>query len=36
MSLRRELSKLAALFRRAKPGDDLEAEIRAHLEMEER
>jgi predicted permease len=36
MSLRRTLSKLGALFRRRKPADDLEEEIRAHLEMEER
>jgi len=36
MSLRRGLSKLGALFRRSKPADDLEEEIRAHLEMEER
>ncbi len=36
MRLRRELSKLGALFRRRKPVDDLEEEIRAHLEMEER
>jgi putative ABC transport system permease protein len=35
MSLRREFSKLGALFRRRKPVDDLEEEIRAHLEMEE-
>ena len=35
MSLRRDLSKLAALFRRRKPADDLEEEIRAHLAMEE-
>ena len=35
MSLRRDLSKFAALFRRAKPVDDLEEEIRAHLAMEE-
>jgi putative ABC transport system permease protein len=36
MSLRRRFSKLGALFRRRKPVDDLEEEIRAHLEMEER
>jgi predicted permease len=36
MSLRRKLSKLGALIRRRKPVDDLEEEIRAHLEMEER
>ncbi len=36
MSLRRELTKLVALFRRRKPVDDLAEEIRAHLEMEER
>ncbi len=35
MSLRRKLSKLAALFRRQKPADDLAEEIRSHLEMEE-
>jgi predicted permease len=35
MSLRRDLSKLAALFRRRKPADDLAEEIRAHLAMEE-
>jgi predicted permease len=35
MSLRRDLSKLAALFRRRKPVDDLGEEIRAHLAMEE-
>jgi putative ABC transport system permease protein len=35
MSLRREVSKLGALFRSRKPVDDLEEEIRAHLEMEE-
>jgi predicted permease len=36
MSLRRGLSKLGALFRRRKPVDDLEEEIRSHLAMEER
>ncbi|MGC9994336.1 MAG: ABC transporter permease [Terriglobia bacterium] len=36
MNWRREPSKLGALFRRRKPVDDLEEEIRAHLEMEER
>jgi putative ABC transport system permease protein len=36
LRLRRELSKLAALFRLRKPVEDLEEEIRAHLEMEER
>ena len=36
MSLRRKLSKLVALFRRVRPVDDLEEEILAHLEMEER
>jgi putative ABC transport system permease protein len=36
MRLRRELSKLGALFRRRKRVDDLEEEIRAHLEIEER
>ena len=35
MSLRRELAKLCALFRRPRPVDDLEEEIRSHLEMEE-
>ena len=35
MSLRRGLSKLGALFRRRKPVDDLEEEIRSHLAMEE-
>ena len=35
MSLRRELAKLGALFRRSKPVDDLAEEIRLHLEMEE-
>ena len=35
MSLRRGLAKLDALFRRRKPVDDLEEEIRSHLEMEE-
>ena len=35
MSLRRELSKLGALFRRRKPVDDLAEEIRSHLRMEE-
>jgi predicted permease len=34
MRIRREFSKLRALFRRLKPADDLEEEIRAHLEME--
>ena len=36
MSLRRGFSKFGALFRRSKPADDLEEEIRVHLEMEER
>jgi hypothetical protein len=36
MSWRRHLTKLRAVFRRSKPVDDLEAEIRSHLEMEER
>ncbi len=36
MSWRRELSRLRALFRRPRPTDDLDAEIRSHLEMEER
>ncbi len=35
MSLRREVAKLGALFRRRKPVDDLAEEIRSHLEMEE-
>jgi putative ABC transport system permease protein len=35
MSWPRELAKLRALFRRRKPVDDLEEEIRSHLEMEE-
>jgi putative ABC transport system permease protein len=35
MSSRRELAKLGALFRRPRPVDDLEEEIRSHLEMEE-
>src|SRR5208282_4340602 len=35
MNWRRELAKLGALFRRRKPVDDLEEEIRSHLEMEE-
>jgi hypothetical protein len=35
MSWRRQLAKLGALFRRSKPVDDLEEEIRSHLEMEE-
>jgi predicted permease len=35
MSWRREVAKLGALFRRRKPVDDLEEEIRSHLEMEE-
>jgi len=35
MSLRRGFSKLATWFRRTNPVDDLEDEIRAHLEMEE-
>ena len=36
MSWRRELAKLLALIRRQTPVDDLDAEIRSHLEMEER
>jgi putative ABC transport system permease protein len=36
MRLRREFSKLGALVRRRRPADDLEAEIRTHIEMEER
>ena len=35
MSLRQQLAKFDALFRRPKPVDDLEDEIRAHLRMEE-
>ncbi len=35
MTLRREFSKLGALFRRRKPVDDLAEEIRAHVAMEE-
>ena len=35
MSWRREVAKFGALFRRVNPEDDLEEEIRAHLEMEE-
>jgi hypothetical protein len=35
MSWRRQLAKFGALFRRAKPGDDLAEEIRSHLKMEE-
>jgi hypothetical protein len=36
MSWRRKLSKLGALFRQPKPLEDLEKEIRVHLQMEER
>ena len=36
MSWRRQIAKIGALFRRRKPVDDLEEEIRSHLEMEER
>ncbi len=36
MNWRRGLSKLGALLRRPKLADDLKAEIRSHLEMEER
>jgi putative ABC transport system permease protein len=36
MSWRRQLSKLSALFRRPRPVDDLEAEIRSHIALEER
>jgi putative ABC transport system permease protein len=36
MSWRREFSKLGALFHRPELADDLKAEIRSHLEMEER
>ena len=35
MSWRLQVTKLGALFRRSKPVDDLEEEIRAHLRMEE-
>ena len=35
MSWRRRLAKIGALFRRQRPVDDLEEEIRAHLAMEE-
>jgi predicted permease len=35
MSWRRQLTKVGALFRRPKPVDNLEEEIRAHLRMEE-
>ncbi len=35
MRWHRELAKLRALFRRSKPADDLDEEIRSHLEMEE-
>jgi hypothetical protein len=35
MSWHREVAKLGALFRRAKPVDDVAEEIRLHLEMEE-
>ena len=35
MSLRRGFSKFGASFRRTELADDLEVEIRAHLEMEE-
>jgi hypothetical protein len=34
MTWRRTLCKLGALFRRQKPLDDLEEEMRAHLELE--
>ncbi|MGO8785888.1 MAG: ADOP family duplicated permease [Terriglobia bacterium] len=36
MTMRREFSKLRALFRRSKPVGELDEEIRSHLEMEER
>jgi predicted permease len=36
MSWRRELSRLGALYRRSKLADDLEEEIRCHLQMEKR
>jgi hypothetical protein len=36
MSCNRELSKLRALFRRPRLADDLKAEIRSHIAMEER
>ena len=35
MSWRRDLAKLVALFRRSKTMDELEEEIRSHLQMEE-
>ncbi len=35
MTWHRELAKFGALFRRSKPVDDLEEEIRSHLRMEE-
>ena len=35
MSWRRQISRLRTLFRRRKPADDLEEEIRSHLAMEE-
>jgi MacB-like periplasmic core domain len=35
MSWRRQLAKFGALFRRRKPVDDLEEEVRSHLRMEE-
>jgi putative ABC transport system permease protein len=35
MGWRREVAKLGALFRRPRPVDDLDEEIRSHLEMEE-
>jgi hypothetical protein len=35
MSWRRQVAKLGALFRRLKPVDDLEEEMRSHLRMEE-
>ena len=35
MSWRREFSKIQGLFRRYKPADDVEEEVRFHLKMEE-
>jgi hypothetical protein len=35
MSWKRQIAKLSGLFRRTKPADDLEEEIRAHVRMEE-
>jgi putative ABC transport system permease protein len=35
MSWRRQIAKIGAFIRRRKPADDLEEEIRSHIEMEE-